>query len=87
MTLLNNSIESETIESINNYFENWSKIKTNEEHLIWSNNVPFFGTYKTRSIIEMIDFFVGDGVKVLSNNLMRDFRNEINSAIKRLENN
>ena len=86
MKLFNNETENDYIEIINEYFNEWISIKTIEQHKeFFSKMPPFFGTYKTTSILDQINHFLEIGVKVECNNIiLTDFKNELKNKIKNL---
>lgn len=84
MNLLKNDIQNNYIEIINKYFNEWNNIKNLEDYKRFTSKVPpFFGTYKTTTILDQIDNFIEQGLKIEVNDIMyKGFRNEIKTILE-----
>ena len=87
MKLFNNDIENEYIETINNYFNQWGSIKNAEEYKNFSSKIPpFFGTYKTTSILDQINNFIEQGAKIECNEIAyKLFKDEVKNILEDLQ--
>ena len=86
MKLFNNDIENDYIGIINDYFNEWSSIKTSEQHKDFFSKIPpTFGMFET-SILNQINHFLEIGVKVECNNInLTDFKHEIKNFLEDLQ--
>ena len=86
MKLFNNDIENDYIGKINAYFNEWSSIKTSEQHKDFFSKIPpTFGMFDT-SILNQINHFLEIGVKLECNNInLTDFKHEIKNFLEDLQ--
>ena len=86
MNLLNNDIENNYIETINNYFNEWLKIKTEEEWKIFTSKTPpKFGMFEV-SILEQINNFIEQGTEIECNKVIyKLFRDEMKNILEDLQ--
>ena len=87
MNLFKNDIKNDYIEIINNYFNEWSKIKNAEEHKIFASKTPpTFGFIDT-PILQQINHFIYLGVQIECNKsvILRDFKDDIKKISKDLQ--
>lgn len=87
MNLLKNDIDNDYLKIINDYFSEWLKIKNAEDYKKFSSKIPpFFGTYKTTSILEQINNFIDLGVKLECNEVVfKLFKDEIKNICEDLQ--
>lgn len=66
---------------INELFNQWNSIKTEDEHIKWSEKVAAtrFGTYQEVTILQLMNKW---GCKFPNEVLKRDFINEVTNAYK-----
>ena len=87
MNLFKNDIENNYIEIINDYFNEWLKIKNAEEYKKFSSKIPpKFGTYENIMILEQINNFIDLGVQIECNKVaLRDFKDGIKNILEDLQ--
>lgn len=87
MNLFNNDIKNNYIEIINNYFNEWSKIKNAEDYKMFASKTPpTFGIIDT-PILQQINHFIDLGVQIECNKsvTLRDFKNDIKKISEDLQ--
>ena len=87
MNLFKNDIKNNYIETINNYFNEWLKIKNAEEYKKFSSKIPpKFGTYENIMILDQINHFLGLGVQLECNSVVfKLFKDEIKNICEDLQ--
>ena len=87
MKLFNNDIENDYIEIINDYFNQWGSIRNAEEYKNFSSKIPpFFGTYKTTSILDQIENFIEQGTKIeINETTYKLFKDEVKNILEDLQ--
>ena len=86
MNLLNNDIKNDWIEIINNYFNEWIKIKTEEEWKIFTSKTPpKFGMFEV-SILDQINNFIEQGTKIeINETTYKLFKDEVKNILEDLQ--
>ena len=85
MNLFKNDIDNDYLKIINDYFNEWSKIKNAEDHKkFYSKIPPTFGFIDT-PILQQIKHFIDLGVQIECNKVsFRDFKDEIKTISEEL---
>ena len=86
MNLFKNDIDNDYLKIINDYFNEWLKIKTEEEWKIFTSKTPpKFGMFET-SILNQINNFIDLGVKLECNEVtFKLFKDEIKNICEDLQ--